>query len=1179
MKIFRRRSLQFAMVCATLFISLLGATTSQAQTFRGTILGTVTDSSGAALVGATVTVHNVDTGVDRITETTTDGGYLMPELPVGSYDVTISMKGFQKTTTTGVAVTVAGERRVDASLKPGATSQSITVSGDTLPTVETASDTLGGTFENNQVEELPINGRDYTKLLIMVPGTAGEPNGGGDSPGSYGLFSADGSRGRSNNYLLDGTDMNDGYRNLPAINQGGVFGVPGTILPEDSIQELNVLTNFEAEYGRNSGAVVSIVTKSGTNELHGSVFEDFRNAVLNARNYFNAVGQPKDAFRNNQFGGSVGGPIIKNKTFFYASYEGQREGLAITSVNTVPTLNSGITDNPNDYSEAIRTLGGDPALCTTTVIACIQGNAAVVNPVILNLYNFCNNNGHCSGGHNVWPTTTFSGAPASNNLDSALIKIDQNLDPNNQISGRYFFGNSHQSFPLGVGGGNNLPNTNTNAPIRTQLVSISWVHIVSPEKVNEARFGWNRYRNGFFPEDAGVFGDPNNSLGLNTLDLLGPNTANPRDYGLPTIKVGGSLTDPFLVPPQTFTTSSLASLGSSAFSNPRNRVDSNWQFFDNFSWKLGRHDIKFGGEFRRTTVDSFNDLVARSELEFSGLQGFLAGDLSSATENFGNTSRNTHQNSWGFYVQDGFHVNTRLTVNVGLRWDYAGVIGTDGNQFSIYNPSVGLVRPSQLYPKDFNNFAPRLSAAYDPFGKGRTIVRAGVGVFYDGFSQDFFTGQLAYNTDNTGPAYNPIGPNPVFITYDVNTPVLQPGVPVFVPSSVMPGTASSTDAFTVSRNLRTPYVYNYNLNIQQQLLPNTVLQVGYVGSLGRKLFYFRDINQPTHAEITTIDEFCGFTATISRGTPQCAGAPVVGFTTPLSSLAPNPPFFVNELETGANSNYNSMQISLTQRNWHRFNNQISYTWSHSIDTASDGEDYVPNAAQPNDSTNPGGNKGPSNFDVRNRFVMSSVYDLAKIDRLKRFGEGWSFSGILTLMSGHPFSLNYAYEGDYDGSGEGFGRPDVVAPIQYNYSNPAEFLNLASFSTPCTLVGGTSTSNCVPGTRHFGSEGRNSLIGPNYRNLDFAISKMTPIGERFKLEFRADFYNIANHPNFASPLLPAFFADAAPNGISTGLTPDVLPLGRSRGFYQLTETSDVGLGNPILGGGGPRSIQFAVKLMF
>ena len=1179
MTFFRRWSLQFAFICATLFITFLGATTSQAQTFRGTILGTVTDSTGAALVGASVTVHNVDTGTDRITETTSDGGYLMPELAVGTYDVTFSMKGFQKVTTTGVTVTVAGERRVDAALKPGATSQSITVSGETLPTVETASDTLGGTFESQQVEDLPINGRDYTKLLIMVPGTAGEPNGGGDSPGSYGLFSADGSRGRSNNYLLDGTDMNDGYRNLPAINQGGVFGVPGTILPEDSIQELNVLTNFEAEYGRNSGAVVSIVTRSGTNQLHGSVFEDFRNAVLNARNYFNDIGQPKDAFRNNQFGGSLGGPIVRDKTFFYASYEGQREGMAITSINTVPTLNDGVAGDPNDYTQAIAALGGTALPCTTTVVACINANSNVINPVISNLYNLCNTNGHCSGGTNVWPTTTAVGGPATNNLDSALIKIDQNINPNNQISGRYFFGNSHQSFPLGVGGGNNLPNTNTNAPIRTQLVSISWVRTVSPEKVNEARFGWNRYRNGFFPQDASIFGDPNNSLGLNTLDLLGPNTANPRDYGLPTIKFSsGVLPDGTSVP-------GLASLGSSAFSNPRNRVDSNWQFFDNFSWKLGRHDIKFGGEFRRTTVDSFNDLVARSELDFNGLADFLAGGLSGGTENFGNTSRNTHQNSWGFYVQDGFHVNTRLTVNVGLRWDYDGVIGTDGNQFSIYNPSVGLVRPSQLYPKDFNNFAPRLSAAYDPFGKGKTIVRAGVGVFYDGYSQDFFTGQLAYNTDNTGPAYNPIGPNPVFITSNLNPAlpvgfngdtIIQPTIPVFDPASVTPGTASSTDAFTVSRNLRTPYVYNYNLNIQQQLLPNTVLQVGYVGSIGRKLFYFRDINQPTHEEIRTADLLCNCINSVFNSTPVPRPFDNAAV---LSSLAPNPPFYVNEIETGANSNYNSLQVSLTQRNWHRFNNQISYTWSHSIDTASDGQDYVPNASQPNDSTNPESNKGPSNFDVRNRFVMSSVYDFPKIDRLKKFGEGWSFSGILTLMSGHPFSLNYAYEGDYDGSGEGFGRPDVVAPIQYNYSNPAEFLNLASFTVPCTLNGGTEDLDCVPGTRHFGNEGRNSLLGPNYRNLDFAISKMTSINERFKLQFRADFYNIANHPNFASPLLPAFFADAAPNGISTGVSPDVLPIGRSQGFYPLTETSDVGLGNPILGGGGPRSIQFAVKLLF
>jgi Carboxypeptidase regulatory-like domain len=1163
MKPFRRLGVRFAFVCMGLFIILAGARISQAQTFRGTILGTVTDSTGAAVVGAHVTVHNVDTGVDRSTDTTTDGGYLMPELPVGTYNVIVEMKGFQKTATNGVLVSVAAERRVDAILKPGEVSQQITVSGDTLPVAETASDTLGGTFENKQIEELPINGRDYTKLLIMLPGTAGEPNGGGDSPGSLGLFSADGSRGRSNNYLLDGTDMNDGYRNLPAINQGGVFGVPGTILPEDSIQELNVLTNFEAEYGRNSGAVVSIVTRSGTNELHGSAFEDFRNSVLNARNFFNDVGQPKDAFRNNQFGGSLGGPIVKNKTFFYASYEGQREGLAITSINSVPTLNDPMSTSGTDYTQAIAALGGT-VQCTTTVIACINANSNVINPVILKLYNLCNSNGHCSGGNNVWPITTAIGGPATNNLDSALIKIDQNINVNNQISGRYFFGNSKQSFPLGIGGGNNLPNTNTVAPIRTQLVSLSWVRTVSPEKVNEARFGWNRYRNGFFPQDASIFGDPNTSLGLNTLDYPGV-TPNPRDFGLPTIKVSG-----------------LASLGSSEFSNPRNRVDQNYQFFDNFSWKLNRHDLKFGYEFRRTTVDSFNDLGERGTLEFGGLEDFLAGDLSSGTAVVGNTSRNAFQNSDGLYIQDGIHVSSRLVVNVGLRWDYFGVIGEQNNQLSVYNPSVGLVQKSQLYPKDLNNFGPRVSFAYDPFGKGKTVIRAGAGVFYDGFSQDLFTGQLDENTFNTGPAYNAIGPNPVFISTQLNTPTLTSGVPVFVPASVMPGTQAQQSVFSVSPNLRTPYVYNYNLNIQQEVSRNTVLQVGYVGSAGRKLFRFRDINQPSNAQITTLDEACGIGDPITRGSQECAAAPFVfGFTTPVSALAPLPPFVVNQVETTATSNYNSLQASLTQRSWHRFNNQIIYTWSHSIDTASDGQDYVPNAAQPNDSTNPGGNKGPSNFDVRNRFVMSSVYDVPKIDRFKKFGEGWSFSGILTLQSGHPFSLNYEFEDDFDGSGEFFGRPDVVAPIVYDRSNPSQFLDLASFTVPCTLVGGISATDCVPGSRHFGSEGRNSLLGPDYKNLDFAISKMTPLTERLKLEFRADFYNIANHPNFASPLLPAFFADAGFNGISTGtgVSPNVLPIGRSLGFFPITATSDVGLGNPILGGGGPRSIQFAVKLLF
>src|SRR4029077_8235666 len=393
--------------CAALILTAVAATPASAQTFRGTILGTVTDTSGAAVLNAKVTAHNVDTGVDRSTDTSSDGSYLIPELPIGIYTVTVELSGFQKSVITGVKVDVATERRIDATLKPGAMNQQVVVEGETLPQVETANDNLGGTFEDKQVEDLPINGRDYTKMLIMVPGAAGEPNGGGDSPGSFGLFSANGNRGRANNFLLDGTDMNDGYRNLPAINQGGVFGTPGTVLPLDAIAEVNILSSAEPEYGRNSGSVVNIVTRSGTNNIHGTVYEDFRNAALNARNFFNTTDQPANAFRNNQYGGALGGPILKDKTFFFVAYEGQREGLAITSLNVVPS----VTDFSNAY-QAINPVTAVPCAPGTAIFACVQANASLTNPVILNLFNLCNTKGGCSGGHNVWPLPNIAGAAA-----------------------------------------------------------------------------------------------------------------------------------------------------------------------------------------------------------------------------------------------------------------------------------------------------------------------------------------------------------------------------------------------------------------------------------------------------------------------------------------------------------------------------------------------------------------------------------------------------------------------------------------------------------------------------------------------------------------------------------------------------------------------------------------------
>src|SRR6266576_3947568 len=307
------------------------------QTFRGTILGTVTDPQGAVVAGATVNVRNVNTGLERSTATSGDGSYSVPELPIGTYTVTVSQTGFQKSVTSNVAVDVASEKRVDVSMKTGQVSETVEVSGETLPIVETTTDTLGGVLTQETVKDLPINGRDYTKLIYLNRGVAGSPDQITDSPGSFGEFSMNGARGRSNNYLLDGTDMNDGYRNDPAINQGGVFATPSAGLPIDAVSEMRVLSNFEPEYGRNGGAVVNIVTRSGTNQFHGTAFEYFRNNALDARNFFNTSDQPKAPFHNNQFGGSIGGPIMKDKTFFFLDYEGQQERVGVVTQACVPT--------------------------------------------------------------------------------------------------------------------------------------------------------------------------------------------------------------------------------------------------------------------------------------------------------------------------------------------------------------------------------------------------------------------------------------------------------------------------------------------------------------------------------------------------------------------------------------------------------------------------------------------------------------------------------------------------------------------------------------------------------------------------------------------------------------------------------------------------------------------------
>ena len=554
-----------------------------------------------------------------------------------------------------------------------------------------------------------------------------------------------------------------------------------------------------------------------------------------------------------------------------------------------------------------------------------------------------------------------------------------------------------------------------------------------------------------------------------------------------------------------------------------------------------------------------------------------------------------------------------------MRWDYYGVVGEKDNLFTNITSldpvgqtftltQLGQPGLRQVYKPDYKNFAPRAERCLGSVRPGPHDHPRGLGSVF----RFRFSGLLPRRTAvqpqfGPGVAYNPSGPAPISSVQAVLGPISQ-NIPVFQTPSSTP----SGSIFAIDRNMPTPYMENYNLNVQQQISSKVVLQVGYVGSQGHRLFRYVDLNQPDQTAIDAYDISYGaantysvpnpnfpptlpptFTGPCTAGGPGCinsglnnAGVPRVYGNNPYGA------FYINQLQANAHSNYNSLQTSLRVNGWHGVTSIVNYVWSHSLDNASDSFDFEPNAAQPNDSTRPNLEYGNSNFDIRNRFTWIFAYDLPHMGgNWQKLKNGWGLNSTVSLQSGQPFQLNYNFEGDFSGSGEAFDRPDVVGPIQYNFNNPSQYLNLNAFATPCTPLSGAPLvaweaaaanpnlsaavngpdQNCVPGTRHFGNEGRDALRGPTFKQWDFAIYKNTQITEWLGMQLRVEFFNILNHPNFSNPFLPAFIADAGQQGIGTN--------GVSQGFYQLSATGDVGIGNPFLGGGGPRGIQLAAKFTF
>lgn len=1061
-------------VAAVLFFFTL----TFAQSFRGSIRGTVTDPTGGVLPNAKVTARNIANGLEREATTGQDGAYVIAELPAGEYTVTAQATQLSPAAQ-NVQVEVGRDTTANFDLTSlRKTTEQVIVSAEDVPVVESSRDVLGQIVERRLVNELPLNGRDFGKLVALTPGTTVDPSGVAGTEGGFGQFNINGNRDRSNNYTLDGTDNNDPFFNNSALNQTGIGGAPASLLPIDAIQEFNLESQFSAEYGRNSGSVVNIVTRSGTNKLHGSAYEFFRNSGLDARNYFNTESR-KSVFQNNNFGASLGGPVIKDKTFFFGTYEGQRENVGSDFLLQVPTQ-------------------GEIARARSIA----QGlNGGIINPGLDAVLAF-------------YPISNTNNVPGvvqdTNNGDYFIAKIDHSLTNNELLTGRYAFARNYQVFPFGspggFGTGSRLGAFAQTSPTRVQVLSLSLLSNISSYRVNEVRFGYSRYTTSFSSLNA---------------------TWDPVAHGLNlgTGKLG--------LPEFDFTGANIENLGAIGFSVPRGRTSQSFQFLDNFTWIAGKHTWKFGGEFRRATISNFNDNLERGIFQFTPI-GLDHDPIVDALANFytgapqpcfcvsvdtGNTQRDTRNNGFSFFAQDDYRLAPKFTLNFGLRWEYFGPLSEAHNLLSNYDPATGLlemVGSNGLYDRDLHDFGPRIGFAWNVLPG--TVIRAGYGIYNDYVPQDLF---IANFTTSAGVATNPIGPVPVLpMVFNAN---VFNGTDTNPKDTILtPQTSGPYSIFAVPRSFHTPYVQNFNLNVQEQLSSRASFEIGYIGSKGTKLVRLTDLNEfGTNPMFSAIDEL----------------APISG------------------------STYNSLQTTLRMQNNHHVSGFVTYNFSKSLDDASDGIDFVPGVAFPQDPSNLKAEHGPSTFDTRHRFTAAVNYDVRPFHSLGKFGSGWQLNWIASLQSGRPIPIALAIDTFHGYFNQ---RPNLISgidPIIHNWNSSTGYLNLDAFVQP---------PSGSPGDL-----GRNAIYGPGYKNLDFSITKNTLMTERLNLQLRAEFFNILNHPSFAQPthtISPGFIDEGTPG--SPMIVPNPSPSGGA-----LTQTPDVAQTNPGLGGGGPRVIQLALKVVF
>jgi hypothetical protein len=1100
-----------------------------AQTYQGRILGIVSDQNGAMVPAAQVTVTNTATSISRTVTTSSSGEYVVPDLEPGPYSVVAEAQGFSKFERTGLQLEVARDIRVDAKLQPGAVTSTVTVTGE-APILNTTNDVLGSTFSNDAVNELPLQGRDFQNLVTLQPGIQRTPGGG------LLTITANGNRATDNNFLVDGIDDNDAFYGETVLNEPGVSGTPATHLPIDAIQEFNVQSSPEADYGAKPGAIINLGIKSGTNQFHGSTYYFHRNNALDARNYFNPIGQPLSALRLHQFGASSGGPIVKDKLFIFGNYEGVRDvvGNPLTLNTPITTLDS-MDQNPDDnLAVAFQQCG----------VSCSQISQSLFKY-------FLANPGYTAS--NTDPTLIFTDYNNQNREDNGILKLDYHASARNSFNATYFVGDSDQIEEDLV---YTQPYWLTTAKTRAQLIGGSWLFVGNEKFTNQLHFGYNRLSQELFQGDHNV--NPT-TYGINT------GVTNPLDFGMPEIRVsgytshvlGGNLDFPLLTTP-----------------------NQTWIISDSVSYLIGNHSFRFGGEFRTGSSDYTRDDYGPGEAQFDSTEDFVAGNATRGFAWIGDSRRLVSQQTFGLFLQDNWRATKNLILSYGLRYDVTLPIKEKHDLLGNFDPSLGLVQVGkqidQPYGTDWNNLSPRLSFTFDPSGSGKTVFRVGGGVIYEVPHLSVFIGQNGAEAEGLGviptgatgvtPGGGTINASFLELSGDKVTQGWQSGGPVFGnldPSALSCSYDQPCPILGVAKHLSVPYVYNWNANMEQALWNNAALTVAYVGNKGNRLYSVRDINQNIYDNDTEGDEL--------------SGRPYIGKFPYLS--------YIDMLENLDYSAYHSLQVTLKQQTTNGLFFIAGYTWAHSIDNGSSNR-----SASVQNSYDIAAEHGDSDFDVRNRFTFAATYEPRSKSGYAQLLSKWRFNTIFTAESGTP--INFFDDGDdISGTGEYNDRwnlhgnpknihwsrnqglpwyefnsdyPETINATCEQYASYDQLFNFGCYAGPGWVI-------TPPEPGQFGTMGRNVVRGPDFVNLDFSVIKTFTLRERLNMELRGEFFNILNHPNFAGTsgdLYDWFYEDSPSPG-------EKLP-GYST-VAQAQYTPDIEASNPVVGSGGSRHIQLGIKI--